>query len=580
MKVKLCILTVVLLLGAAPAFADTYSIEAFQFSMPQIADWVGENPVGDRGDTIAQIGNEQTWYCFDITEIPDSQHIVSATFTVRMRDYADDTATQRTLWYEPDDDWAFSSWPHDPDYVVAKEVTELVAVIDFNYDGWTWITTDVDIDQHDWSEDLLDNYVTLMLTGPLNGYYAFGDAGFDGAVLELETNSDSGGKKDDDTTPQLLNLGPEEIIQANGEDIQVPGYSVPSFVDWNNDNLQDLVIGQGSGFGDAKVRIYLNIGTESEPAFADYFYAQSEGSDLTCPASGCMGCFPRVVYWDADMRKDLLVGQADGTVKIFLNNGTDSEPVFDAGQTIKAGLNDENLDVGSRATPTLVDWDNDKKTDLVVGAFDGRIHIYLNCGCSGGIPPTFNFSSISGSSAPEDGWDLVVPSNRSSPVILDLDGDGKKDLLTGNTEGQLLFYKNVGTDDKPSFSGYSLVESDGVAIDLMGTPRSRPSVCYWTGDGHFGPIDNYLDVLIGSGDGKVRLYRGKPETKTKTLTGDLDGNGIIDLADVALLITYWPQTDCGMCDGADLTGDGNVDKDDVHRFIDIFLLSLEQQSKK
>jgi hypothetical protein len=575
MKVKLCILTLTLLLGTAPAFADTYSIEAFQFSLPQIADWVGENPVGDRGDTIAQIGNEQTWYCFDITEIPDSQQIISATFTVRMQDYADNASTQRTLWYDPDDDWAFESWPHDPDHEVVKEVTELLAVINFNHDGWTWITTDVDINQHDWSNDLLDNYVTLMLTGPLNGYYVFGDAGFDGAVLELVTLSDAGGKDDD--TPQVLNLGPEEIIQANGEDIQVPGYSVPSFVDWNNDNLQDLVIGEGSGFGDAKVRVYLNVGTESEPAFADYFYAPSEGSDLTCPASGCMGSFPRVVYWDADMRKDLLVGQADGTVKIFLNNGTDSEPAFDAGQTIKVGKDDENLDVGARATPTLIDWDNDGKTDLVAGAFDGKIHIYLNCDCNGGIPPTFESSSPSGTFATEDGWDLFVPSNRSSPVISDLDGDGKKDLLTGNTEGQLLFYKNVGTDDKPGFSGYSLVESNGVVIDLKGMPRSRPFVCYWTGNGNFGPIDNYPDVLIGSGDGKVRLYRDKSETKTKTKAGDLDGNGTIDLADLALLIASWPQTDCGRCNGADLTGDGNVKKDDIHRFIDIFLLSLEQK---
>ena len=152
LKAKLCILTVVLLFAAVPAFAEIYSIEAFKFSMPQIADYIGEDPVGDRGDTIAQIGNEQTWYCFDITEIPDSEKIVSTTFTVRMRDYADDGATQRTLWYEPQDDWAFT-WPYDPDYEITKEVTELVAVIDFNADGWTWITIDVDINQHDWSND-------------------------------------------------------------------------------------------------------------------------------------------------------------------------------------------------------------------------------------------------------------------------------------------------------------------------------------------------------------------------------------------------------------------------------------------
>jgi hypothetical protein len=574
MKVKLCILTVALLLLADPAFAKTYSIEKFMTSLPQIG---GDPVVQDKADTIGQIGRQQTWYCFDITEVPDSAKIISATFTVRMKDYAEEGPTQRTLWYDPYDDWAFS-WPHDPDNEVVTEAAELLAVVSFEADGWAWMTIDIDISQHDWSQDLADNYVTLMLTGPLHGYYSAGETGFEGAVLELTTSSANGGKDNNNNknnyNTTVLSLGPEEIIQANGSDIQVPGYSVPSFVDWNNDNLQDLLIGEGSSFGDAKVRVYLNVGTESEPAFADYFYVQSQGSDLTCPASGCMGCFPRVVYWDADKRKDLLIGQADGTVKIFLNNGTDDDPVFDGGQMIKVGLG-ENLDVGSRATPTLVDWDNDRMADLVAGAFDGKIHIYLNCGCYGGIPPGFSLSTSSGSLALEDGWELVVPTNRSSPVILDLDGDNKKDLLTGNTEGQLLFYKNIGTDDMPEFSGYTLVESNGVPIDLEGMPRSRPFVCYWTGNGHFGPIDGYPDVLIGSGDGKVRLYRGIPQAKTKQ--GDLDGNGIIDLADLALLISYWPQTNCGPCDGADLTGDGNVTKDDVHRFLDILLLSLEQQ---
>ncbi len=85
-----------------------------------------------------------------------------------------------------------------------------------------------------------------------------------------------------------LNLGPEELVQANGADIKVPGYSVPSFVDWNNDKLKDLVIGEGGGSGDARVRVYINVGTESDPQFSDYFYVQSEGSDLTCPAGTVM----------------------------------------------------------------------------------------------------------------------------------------------------------------------------------------------------------------------------------------------------------------------------------------------------
>jgi len=562
MKVRLCILTVVLFLGTTPALAGIYPVTAFKNSNPRMAEWVGDNPVGDHGTPIEKIGKEQAWFCFDITEIPDSEEIISASFTFRMRDFADNNATQRTLWYDPDDYW----WD-DMDFEQTRAVSELVAIISFNQNGWEWITTDVDINQHDWSNDLGDNYVTLMLTGPLNGGLSFADVDFRGATLELVTVSAPG---DMDEHSTLLNLGLEEFVKADGNDIQVPGYSVPSFVEWNNDNLKDLVIGEGGGLEDAKVRVYLNVGTESNPQFSDYFYVQSNGSDLTCPASGCLGCFPRVDYWDDDERKDLLVGQADGTVKIFLNIGTDNDPVFDAGQLIKVGSASENLDVGDRATPTLLDWDNDNMTDLVVGALDGKIHIYLNCGCGGGIPPSFNYSNPSGIFEQEDGWDLVVPSDRSSPVILDLDGDGNKDLLTGNTDGQLLFYRNIETDANPSFSGYSLIESGSIPIDLPDSPCSRPFVCYWTGNGYFGPIDAYPDVLIGAGDGKVHLYRGIPKI------GDMDGNGNVDIDDLPLFAAYWPQTDCGPCGGADFTGDGQVDIDDLICFLEAWSLELEQ----
>jgi hypothetical protein len=297
-------------------------------------------------------------------------------------------------------------------------------------------------------------------------------------------------------------------------DIGVYGYSVPSYVDWNNDGRKDLVVGEGGGgYTDGKVRVYLNTGTASSPQFSDYFYAQSDEAELTCPASGCLGCFPRVVYWDADGRKDLLVGQADGTVKIFLNTGTDLDPTFDAGTFLKVGPSGAkaNIDVEIRATSTVVDWDNDDLKDLAVGAYDGKIHLFINEGTD--TEPDFLAETF----AQEDGLDLVVPPlaptfGRSSPVIMDLDGDGKKDILTGNTDGQLLLYINTGTDAAPIFSGYSFVESDGTPIDLFGSARSRPFVCDWTGDG-------YLDALVGAGDGKVYLYQGIPEPATIVLLG-------------------------------------------------------------
>jgi hypothetical protein len=315
-----------------------------------------------------------------------------------------------------------------------------------------------------------------------------------------------------------LVLGPAELLQANGADIVVAGYSVPSWVDWNSDGLKDLVIGEGGGTSpQGKVRVYLNVGTEFQPAFSGFIYAQSGGADLAVPASGCLGIFPRVVYWDADARKDLLAGEAAGKVRLFTNTASNVDPAFDAGIYLQVGPPGAKADinVGGRATPTPVDFNGDGRKDLVLGAIDGKVRVYLNEGTDSA--PDFRTVQF----AQENGADLVVPTGRSSPDLLDLDGDGKKDLITGNTEGQLLLYINVGTDQAPAFSGYVYVQSSGAPIDLAGSARSRPFVCDWRGD----PAP---DVLIGSGDGLVRLYQNELSS-TVDPGGPGSGSGSIRL---------------------------------------------------
>jgi hypothetical protein len=274
-----------------------------------------------------------------------------------------------------------------------------------------------------------------------------------------------------------------------------------------------------------------------------------------------MGCVPRVVYWNADARKDLLAGHANGTIKIFLNIGTDESPTFDGGTLLKVGqpASKVDIDVGDRATPYVVDWNNDDKKDLVVGALDGKIHIFINEGTD--TAPDFLVKVFAQLAGPPPS-DLAVPGQRSSPAVLDLDGDGKKDLLTGNTNGQILFYRNVNTDDVPLFSNYLLVESNGVPIAIPGSPRTRPFVCDWTGDG-------YLDVLIGVSDGKVHLYQSIPQV------GDLDKDYDVDFIDFALFADYWQQVGCGKCGGADLAGnDGYVGNDDLQQLVENWLAGV------
>jgi hypothetical protein len=365
----------------------------------------------------------------------------------------------------------------------------------------------------------------------------------------------------------VLNFGPEEIIKAKGKEIVVPGYSVPSFEDWNNDQLKDLIVGEGGGGVTGKIRVYLNVGTEADPCFADYSYVQSNGADLTIPPAGCLGCFPRVVPWSGAGHKDLLVGLGDGTVKIFLNIGTVNEPKFDGGTTIKVGpTSSTTLSVGQRATPLLVDWDNDGLLDLVAGGLDGAIHIYRNYGVGVSLTPRFSDSPAGGVLAQANALNLLVPTGRSSPVIMDLDGDGKKDLLTGNTDGQILFYKNTGTDSLPIFADPpTQVQSNGKPIHLTGGLRSRPFLCHWTGDGTFGHKDGYWDLLVGYGDGKIRLYRGIPKQ------GDFNANGTLDADDFTVMAKALNKPVAAGGSPADLNKDGVVDDVDLHLFINLWL---------
>ncbi len=267
-----------------------------------------------------------------------------------------------------------------------------------------------------------------------------------------------------------------------------------------------------------------------------------------------------MVHWDEDARKDLLIGQSDGKLNLFLNIGTDASPTFDGGTFLQVGPagSKVDMDVTSRATPTMPDWNNDGNKDLIVGDLYGNIHVFLNEGTHDA--PDF----VSETYIQEDGANLAVPGIRASPVIYDLDWDGKKDLLTGNTTGELLFYSNVGTDAAPTFSGYVLLDADGVAIDLPGSYRSRPSVCDWTGDG-------LIDVLIGYGDGgsggngKVRLYQGVP------LPGDFNGDGLVDDYDLDRFATCFTGEDGGplppACVLGDFDGDDDVDCADWDAFV-------------
>ena len=78
-------------------------------------------------------------------------------------------------------------------------------------------------------------------------------------------------------------LSEPTLIKVGNEPIDVDmGYAAPYYVDFDGDGIRDLLVGQ---FGDGKLVIYRNTGTDSEPVFSDFYYFQAAGADGTVPTS-------------------------------------------------------------------------------------------------------------------------------------------------------------------------------------------------------------------------------------------------------------------------------------------------------
>ena len=121
----------------------------------------------------------------------------------------------------------------------------------------------------------------------------------------------------------------------------------------------------------------------------------------------------------------------------------------------------------------------------------GNIRLYLNEGTNQ-APVFSDYFLISAGGDPIDIY-------RVNPVVYDLDMDGLKDLIAGNSNGQVYFYKNVGTNAAPLFNDTrdTLKTRRWVVIDV--SVGSRVHFVDWTGDGD-------LDMLISGYDGFIQLY--------------------------------------------------------------------------
>jgi hypothetical protein len=192
---------------------------------------------------------------------------------------------------------------------------------------------------------------------------------------------------------------------------------------------------------------------------------------------------PDFVDIDSDGDLDILVGQfVNSPIPYFENVGNITVPDY-----ALMGLSDslKSVDEFGHTNPDCFDLDADGDWDILIGG--GYVTFVENIGTASSP----NYLS------PRD----TLFDNQGDPVfgthvaLVDIDDDGDADLVGGEYQGHLQFYRNVGT----AFSfAYNLESNPWLGINVG--DDADPTFCDIDSDGDF-------DLFIGNSDGNIWYYR-------------------------------------------------------------------------
>ena len=144
-------------------------------------------------------------------------------------------------------------------------------------------------------------------------------------------------------------------------------------------------------------------------------------------------------------------------------------------------------DVRTAASPTFVDIDGDGDLDALSGNGDGDILFFRNTGTVNS--PVF-------AAAVFNPFGLTDVSYSASPSFVDIDNDGDLDAFVGEFTGSIFFSRNIGTTSNPVFAAATINPFGLIDVGDFVSPV-------------FVDIDNDgdLDAFVGGYQGNTLFFR-------------------------------------------------------------------------
>jgi hypothetical protein len=250
------------------------------------------------------------------------------------------------------------------------------------------------------------------------------------------------------------------------------------------------------------VYFHRNVGTNAEPRYASPVLVEADGKPIDQYGSPV----PNPVDWLGKGKLDLVATDFVDTITLFRNSGSRTAPRLGAGELLKVNGETLHMDL-CMIQPRVVSWHADGRPSLIVGEEDGRVSLLENQAPRGQEPkfsPPKYFEQVD---------PLLKSGALSRPVAIDWNGDGKLDLLAGNSAGYIQYFENVGSNAEPVFEDRGYLQAGGKTIRHMAGPNgsvqgpaerkwgyTNISVADWD-------LDGKLDILVNDITGAVVWYR-------------------------------------------------------------------------